>query len=156
MRFANIDMFLATILLCVEPRLIDPMLSPFGTIFSVSRRRAYNLNFAIVILFSGVLVGIKKVFFDPNRSKQDELVSIHEINRSEDNNGKVDEQSKSSSKKYTTDKVENFNDKNSELQIELGASLSLKRLHGDNLFVFIYTLNMILDKNNVGYPIDQL
>ena len=106
----------------MEPRLIDPLLSPFIQYFLFQEDvHTTSILGVIVILFSGVLVGIKKVFFDPNRSKQDELVSIHEINTSEDNNGEVDEHSNSSSKKYTTDKVEKFNDKNSELQIELGS-----------------------------------
>ena len=106
----------------MEPRLIDPMLSPFIQYFLFQEVvHTTSILGVIVILFSGVLVGIKKVFFDPTRSKQTELVSIHEINGSEDNDGEVDEHSKSSSKKYTTDKVENFNDKSSKSEIELGS-----------------------------------
>ena len=106
----------------MEPRLIDPMLSPFIQYFLFQEVvHTTSILGVIVILFSGVLVGIKKVYFDPTRSKQTELVSIHEINGSEDNDGEVDEHSKSSSKKYTTDKVEYFNDKSSKLEIELGS-----------------------------------
>ena len=104
------------------------MLSPFIQYFLFKEDLHLSSIFGvIVILLSGILVGIKKIFFEPNGSKHNELISIHEIHGSEDNDSEVDKNGQNSNNNCTVDKVESFNGNSSELQIELeGKSQSQK------------------------------
>ena len=104
------------------------MLSPFIQYFLFKEDLHLSSVFGvIVILLSGVLVGVKKIYFDPNGSKQNELISIHEIHGSEDNDSEVDKNGQNPNENFTVDKVESFNGNSSESEIELeGKSQSQK------------------------------
>ena len=91
------------------------MMSPFIQYFLFKEALHPSSIFGvIVIFFAGILVGIKKIYFDPtNDVNMNELVSVREIIQDDSEDEDEDDSNDrviNVKYAYTTDKVTKFND----------------------------------------------